>query len=99
MITDKRRTYPAACNREAGHLVTEQGYALAEAARNRGRNPHRLRRWQGEWVEQAHAALPGNGRVSLAQEERYRVREEHTRWRRERDRFTKALVCFAGESQ
>ena len=39
MMPDKRRTSTAEFKREAVHLVTEQGYALAEAARNLGLNP------------------------------------------------------------
>jgi transposase len=71
MMPDKRRTYTAEFKREAVHLVTEQGYAVAEAARNLGLNPHMLQRWKRELAEEAHAAFPGNGRVSPAQEERH----------------------------
>jgi len=34
MMTDKRRTYTAEFKREAVRLVTDHGYAVAEAARN-----------------------------------------------------------------
>jgi transposase len=103
MMTDKRRTYTAEFKREAVHLVTEQGYALAEAARNLGLNSNMLRRWKRELVEQEHAAFPGNGRVSLAQEELHRVREENKRLRMERDMLKNlsrhaAVSLVAGET-
>jgi transposase len=99
MMPDKRRTYTAEFKREAVHLVTEQGYALAEAARNLGLNPHMLQRWKRELAEEAHAAFPGNGRVSPAQEELHRLREENKRLRLERDILKKALGFFASESR
>jgi transposase-like protein len=46
MMTDKRRTYTAEFKREAVRLVTDHGYAVAEAARNLGLNAHMLRRWK-----------------------------------------------------
>jgi transposase len=98
-MPDKRRTYTAEFNREAVHLVTEQGYALAEAARNLGLNPHMLQRWQRALVEEEHAAFPGNGRVSLAQEALPRLREENRRLRLERDMLKKAWGFLASESR
>jgi transposase len=99
MMPDKRRTYTAEFKREAVHLVTERGYALAEAARNLGLNPNMLQRWKREFVEEEHAAFPGNGRVSPAQEELHRLREENMRLRMERDILKKALGFFASESR
>jgi transposase len=99
MMPDKRRTYTSEFKREAVHLVTEQGYALAEAARNLGLNPHMLQRWKRELAEEEHAAFPGNGRVSPAQEELHRLREENKRLRLERDILKKALGFFASESR
>lgn len=98
MIPDKRRTYTAEFKREAVQLITAQGYGLAEVARNLGLNPHMLQRWKRELVEEAHAAFPGNGRVSPAQEELHRLREENKRLRLERDILKKALGFFASES-
>jgi transposase-like protein len=64
MITDNRRTYTAACTREAVRLVTEHGYAVAEAARNLGRNAPLLRRWTCAVGQTKPGAFPGHGRVS-----------------------------------
>jgi transposase len=99
MMVDKRRTYTAEFKREAVHLVTEQGYAPAEAARNLGLNPPMLQRWKRALAEEAHSAFPGNGRVSLAQEDLHRLREENQRLRLARDIFKKALDFFASESR
>jgi transposase len=99
MMADKRRTSTAEVKREAVHLVTEQGYAVAEAARNLGLNPQMLQRWKREHTEHEHAAFPGNGRVLPAQAELPRLQEEHTRLRMERDMFKKALGFFASESR
>lgn len=79
--------------------MTEQGYAVAEAARNLGLNATMLRRWKCAFEEQAGAAFPGNGRLSPAQEELHRWREENQRLRMERDMLKKALGFFANESR
>ena len=99
MIADKRRTYTTDFKREAVHLVTEQGYAVAEAARNLGLNPHMLQRWKRELIEHEHGAFPGIGRVLPAQEELNRLQEENTRLRIERDILKKALGFFASASR
>ena len=99
MRADERRTYTAEFKREAVHLVTEQGYAVAEAARNLGLNPQMLQRWKREQMEHEHAAFPGNGRVLPAPAELQRLQEVNERLRRERDMFKKALGFFASESR
>lgn len=99
MMTDKRRTYTTEFNREAVRLVTDQGYAVAEAARNLGLNGTMLGRWKREVEQTKNGAFPGNGRVSLDQEELHRLREENRRLRMERDILKKALGFFASESK
>ena len=64
MLTAKRRTSTAECTREAVRLVTDQGSAVAEAARHLGRNAPRLRRWKGAVEQTTQGAFPGHGRVS-----------------------------------
>jgi transposase len=97
-MTDKRHIYPEEFTREAVRLVTDQGYGVAEAARHLGLNASMLGRWKREVEQTMHAAFPGNGRVSLDQEEVYRLREENRRLRIEREIFTKALGFCASES-
>jgi len=98
MMTDKRRTYTAEFKREAVRLVTDHGYAVAEAARNLGLNAHMLRRWKSEVEQTTHGAFPGNGRVSRDHEELQRLRDENKRLRMERDILKKALGFFASAS-
>jgi transposase len=99
MMTDKRRTYTAEFKREAVRLVTDQGYAVTEAARNLGLNATMLGRWKREVEQTKNGAFPGNGRVSLDQEELHRLREENRRLRMERDILKKALGFVASESK
>ena len=98
-MTDKRRIYTEEFKREAVRLVTEQGYGVAEAARNLGLNASMLGRWKREVEQTMHEAFPGNGRVSLDQEDVYRLREENRRLRMEREILKKALGFVASESK
>jgi transposase-like protein len=68
MMTDKRRTSTAAFTREAVRLVTDQGEAVAEAARKLGLNATMRGRGKREVEPTKNGAFPGNGRVSLDQE-------------------------------
>lgn len=45
-MAEQRKTYTAEFKQEAGRLVTEQRYGVAETARNLGLNVHMLRRWK-----------------------------------------------------
>jgi transposase len=97
-MPDKRAIYTEEFKREAVRLVTDQGYGVAEAARNLGLHASMLGRWQREVEQTMNGAFPGNGRGSLDQEEVYRLREENRRLRMERDILKKALGFFASES-
>jgi transposase len=97
-MAEKRRHYGDEFKREAVRLVTEQGYGVCETARNLGINAHMLGRWKREVEAQQSAAFPGNGRVSPAQEELPRLREDHKRLRMERDMLKKALGYVASGS-
>jgi transposase len=94
-----RQQYTAEFKREAGRLVTEPGYAVTEAAWNLRLKAPMLRRWKRAFGEPASVAFPGHDRVSPAQEERHRLREENTRLRMERDILKHALGFFASELQ
>jgi transposase len=98
-MTDQRHISTEAFNREAVRLGTDQGSGVAEAARNLGLHASRLGRWKRAVEQTMNGALPGHGRVSRDQEDVYRVREEHRRWRMERDMFKKARGFFASESK
>lgn len=85
MLAEKRRMYTEAFKREAIRLVTEQGYGVAETARNLGINVKMLGRWKREGDTASSSAFPGHGRRAIAQEELHRLRAENKRLRRERD--------------
>jgi transposase-like protein len=99
MMADKRRTSTAECKREAVHLVTAQGSAVAEAARHLGLTPPMLQRGTRELTEHEHAAFPGHGRVLPAQEALRQLQEEHQRWRMARAMLKTALGFLASESR
>ena len=56
-----RRGFTKQFKVDAVKLVTEQGYKLAEAARNLGIDPSVLRRWRDHLDKDAEAAFPGKG--------------------------------------
>ncbi len=91
----KRRTYTDEFKREAVRLVTDQGYSLAEAARNLGVHANLLRMWKQKIEaedEQYEAGLTEDERMGLAS-----LRAENKRLRMERDLLKKATAFFANE--
>lgn len=96
-MAEKRQTYTAEFKREAVRLVTEQRYGVAETARNLGLNVNMLRRWKQEATASPQAAFPGNGRLTLEQDEIRQLRDEVKRLRMERDMLKKAMRFFVNE--
>jgi len=86
-----RRTFSSEFKVRAVKMVTEQGYKIAEAARQLDINPNLL----GRWKEQLSAR---NEEVDSTQSEELRsLREENKRLRMERDILKKATAFFANE--
>ena len=98
MMERQRRRHSREFKQDAVALVTEQGYTIAEAARNLGINANMLGRWKREFGGDAEAFL-GNGKLSPEQEENRRLRQENKRLRMERDILKKATAFFANESK
>ena len=94
----KRKIYTAEFKREAVSLITHHGYGVSEAARNLGIHATMLRKWKRALEQQGAQAFSGNGRLSPAQEELYRLRQENKRLRMERDILKKAALFFANEA-
>ena len=93
MAKRKRRKYTSEFKAEAVKLVTEQGYSLAEAARNLGVHVNLLRTWKQKLeaeMEQYEAGLTEDERMELAS-----LRAENKRLRMERDILKKATAFFA----
>ncbi len=98
MTEGKRKRYSAEFKRDAVELVTDQGYSIAEAARNLGIRRSVLGRWHKEQLEKQQNAFPGSGHQSFEAEELHRLREENRRLRLEREIIKKAMAFFARES-
>ena len=97
-MPEKRRNYGDEFKREAVRLVTVQGYAVTETARNLGINAKMLNRWKREAQTQSYFTTDSPIQVSPEQEELRRLREETKRLRMERDILKKTLVFFANQS-
>ena len=93
-----RRTSTAAFKAEAVKLVTEQGYAVAEAARSLGIHETLLRSWKQALQDKGDQAFPGQGNPPAVAEELRRLRAENKRLLAERDIFKKAAAFFAKEA-
>ena len=88
-----RRTHSAEFKLEAVKLVTEQGYSLAEAARNLDVGVNLLRRWKVKLEGESNGSdVSDDERLELA-----RLRAENKRLRMERDILKKATAFFANE--
>jgi transposase len=94
-----RKQYAVDFKRDAVALVTQQGYSVAEAAKNLGVNAGLLRRWKTEMERTGASAFPGKGHQTPVQAELHRLREENRRLRMERDILKKATAFFASESR
>ncbi len=91
MSKQKRRIHSDEFKREAVKLVTDEGYSVAEAARNLGVHVNLLRSWKRK-LESSEGAesLTEDERMELA-----RLRAENRRLRMERDILKKATAFFA----
>lgn len=98
MTNQKRRRYTGEFKREAVELIANQGYSIAEAARNLGIPRGMLARWRKEQLEKQQSAFPGSGHKSFEAEELGRLREENRRLKLEREILKKAAAFFAKES-
>jgi transposase len=90
-----RRTYTREFKLRALHMLTDQGLSVAEVARRLAVGENCLRNWRKAARDQGAAAFPGQGNLSPAEEELYRLRAEVQRLRAERDLLKKAAAYFA----
>jgi transposase len=93
----KRRKYTQEFKEEAVKLITEQGYQIAEAARNLGVNENMLGRWKRE-IEGGGEVSPSMSGVTAMQAELNRLRKENKRLKMEREILKKAAAFFAKET-
>ena len=93
MSKSKRRKYADEFKAEAVKLVTDEGYSVAEAARNLGVQVNLLRNWKQKLSAESEVPeLTEDQRMELA-----RLKAENKRLRMERDILKKATAFFANE--
>ena len=93
----ERRKYSKEFKLDAISLVTEQGYAIAEAARSLDINVNVLGRWIRESRDKESDAFRGQGKMTAEQSEIRRLREEVRRLTIEKEILKKATAFFAKE--
>lgn len=98
MTEQKRRKFSREFKVEAVKLVTEQGYAVSEAARNLGIRAGLLGRWKREMKKQ-EADNSSGGATLVLEAELKKLRRENEQLRMEREILKKAAAFFAKESE
>ena len=95
MGNNQRRHHTKEFKEDAVKRVSEQGYAISEAARNLGINPNLLGRWKREMNRDGNS-----GSVSMVniQTELRHLRKENKRLKLEREILKKAATFFAKET-
>ena len=94
-MAKKKKQYTQEFKGSAVKLITEQGYKVAEAARNLGVNANVLGRWKREADGDGDSEI-NNGKELQA--ELARLRKENQRLKLEREILKKATAFFARES-
>jgi len=96
-MVSKQKQYSKQFKIDAVKLVTEQGYKVAEAARNLGIHHSSLRHWKKQLETDGNQSFPGKGHLTSDKEELYQLRKEVKKLRMEREILKKAAVFFANE--
>ncbi len=94
----KRRNFSREFKTEAVNLVLEQGYSVAEAARNLGINANLLSRWK-KATEHPEGEELSLGSTTVVQAELKRLRKENKQLKIEREILKKAATFFAKEQE
>lgn len=97
-MSKTRRSFTKEFKQDAVGLVLNQGYKVAEAARNLGVSEQALGRWVREHKNAKDQAFTGNG---VQNDEQKRIRELEAKVRKlemEKDILKKAAAFFAIES-
>ena len=92
-----RRNHTKEFKEEAVKLVSDQGYAISEAARNLGVNPNLLSRWKRE-IEKSEGGVSDPRSMLNMQAELKQLRKENKRLKLEREILKKAATFFAKET-
>ena len=76
-------------------MVTEEGYSVAEAAKQLGILENCIRNWLKRVKESGEDAFPGHGNKRPGNDEVAKLREEVRKLKAERDLLKKAVAYFA----
>ena len=90
----KRRTFSAEYCRDAVHLVLEQGYSQAEAARSLSIGCTAISRWVQEFNARGDETFPGHANLPLSTVELKRLERESEQPRLEREILKKAAASM-----
>ena len=93
----KRKRYTQEFKEESIKLIKEQGYGIAEAARNLGINETLLGRWKRELEGVSEGSSGTQNGAAALQAELTQLRKENKRLRMEREILKKAAAFFANE--
>ena len=96
-MVPKQKQYSKQFKIDSIKLVTEQGYKVAEAARNLGIHHTSLRNWKKQLETDGNGSFPGKGHMPSDKEELYQLRKEVKKLRMEREILKKAAAFFANE--
>lgn len=96
-MAQKCKQYSKQFKIDAVKLITEQGYKVAEAARNLGIHHTSLRNWKKQFETDGNQSFPGKGHLTSDKEELYQLRKEVKKLRMEREILKKAAAFFANE--
>ena len=94
----ERRRHGREFKLEAVRLVRERGVTVAQAARDLGLHPNRLRNWVKAFEADPQFTFPGKGQMKPEQLEIELLRREVQKLKAERDILKKAAAYFANES-
>ncbi|NQZ08322.1 MAG: transposase [Algicola sp.] len=95
---NKRKTYTKEFKLDAINLVLEQGYTIADAARQLEIPAPMLSRWINESKQRGEQAFVGSGRIASDQEEIKILKAQVQQLKIERDTFKNATVLLAKET-
>ena len=96
-MVSKQKQYSKQFKIDAVKLVTEQGYKVAEAARNLGIHHTSLRNWKKQLEIDGNQSFPGKGHMVSEKEELNQLRKEVKKLQMEREILKKAAAFFANE--
>ncbi len=91
----ERRKYDQEFKRQAIQLCEQEGVTIAQIARELGIDVKLLYRWRAEVQRQGDSAFPGQGNVTVDENEVRRLQRELARVQMERDILKKALGVLA----